>query len=115
MRLSKIGGIALRFWEDIPNHSVNAGLDAFVIMPNHLHGIVTIKAPAGSTTTGKNGGPGTHSRGSRDVACNVSTNDSGRLTYPPKPGSLGAVVQISRHRVVQYERLHDFRLAAAIL
>ncbi len=29
VRLSKIGDIAFRFWEDIPNHSVNAGLDAF--------------------------------------------------------------------------------------
>jgi putative transposase len=43
MRLSKVGNIALRYWEDIPNHSANASLDAFVIMPNHLHGILTIK------------------------------------------------------------------------
>ena len=107
MRLSKIGDIALRFWEDIPNHSVNAGLDAFVIMPNHLHGIVTIKAPDGSSTTGKNGRPGTHTRGCRDVACrdvacNVSTTgESGRLTNPPKPGSLGAIVRSYKSAVTR--------------
>jgi putative transposase len=109
MRLSKIGDIALRFWEDIPNHSVNAGLDAFVIMPNHLHGIITIKAPDGSTITGKNGGPGTHSHGCRDVACNVSTTDeSGRLTDPPKPGSLGAIVRSYKSAVTRWCRMNGY-------
>jgi Hydantoinase B/oxoprolinase len=64
-----------------------------IALNDPLHRIVTIKAPDGSTTTCKNGGPGTHSRGRRDVACNVSTNESGRLTDPPKPGSLGAIVR----------------------
>ena len=129
MRLSKIGDIALRFWEDIPNHSVNAGLDAFVIMPNHLHGIVTIKAPDGSSTTGKNGRPGTHTRGCRDVACrdvacrdvacrdvacsdvacNVSTTgESGRLTNPPKPGSLGAIVRSYKSAVTRWCRTNGY-------
>ena len=114
-RLSKIGDIALRFWEDIPNHSVNAGLDAFVIMPNHLHGIVKIKAPDGSTTTDKNGVPGTHSRGRdvacnrRDVACNVSTTGgSGRLTDPPKPGSLGAIVRSYKSAVTGWCRTNGY-------
>ena len=108
MRLSKIGDIALRFWEDIPNHSVNAGLDALVIMPNHLHGIVTIKAPDGSTTTDNNGGLGTHN--CRDVACNVSTTTggSGRLTDPPKPGSLGAIVRSYKSAVTRWCRTNGY-------
>jgi hypothetical protein len=63
MRLSKIGNVALRFWEEIPNHSANAGLDAFVIMPNHLHGTIIIKARNDPL----------RDVGCRDVACNVST------------------------------------------
>jgi hypothetical protein len=44
VHLSKIGNIAFRYWDDIPNHSASVGLDAFVIMPNYLHGIAIIKA-----------------------------------------------------------------------
>src|SRR5215211_4221139 len=115
MRLSRVGDIALRFWEDIPNHSANAGLDAFVIMPDHLHGIVTIKAPVGSTTTDQNREPGAHNR-RRGVACNVSTSIGNVFAIvPPERGSLGAIFQIRRDQMVPYERLHIFRLAAAVL
>lgn len=42
MKLSAIGKIAQKYWQDIPNHFNNAFLDEFIIMPNHLHGIVVI-------------------------------------------------------------------------
>jgi REP element-mobilizing transposase RayT len=42
MRLSKIGGIIQQYWEEIPNHFDSVKLDVFVVMPNHLHGIVYI-------------------------------------------------------------------------
>jgi REP element-mobilizing transposase RayT len=29
-------------WNDLPNHIPNIALDAFVIMPNHIHGIIRI-------------------------------------------------------------------------
>ena len=31
-------------WEAIPEHFATAELDAFVVMPNHLHGIVVLEA-----------------------------------------------------------------------
>jgi REP-associated tyrosine transposase len=31
-------------WEDLPRHYANVELDAFVVMPNHVHGIVIIRA-----------------------------------------------------------------------
>lgn len=42
MILSKIGRVAQRYWEDIPQHFPDAQLDKFVIMPNHIHGIIII-------------------------------------------------------------------------
>ena len=42
--LSEIGKIARDCWLDIPNHFPNASLDEWVIMPNHMHGIVVIGA-----------------------------------------------------------------------
>ncbi|GIW64820.1 MAG: hypothetical protein KatS3mg092_0753 [Patescibacteria group bacterium] len=43
MKLSKIGEIAEKFWLQIPKHFSNVYLDEFVIMPNHIHGILIIK------------------------------------------------------------------------
>jgi len=40
MELSDIGEIADLFWKEIPLHFQNANLDEYIIMPNHLHGII---------------------------------------------------------------------------
>ncbi|MCX5859329.1 MAG: transposase [Proteobacteria bacterium] len=37
-----IGKIAKNCWEEIPKHFPNVELDEFVIMPNHVHGIIQI-------------------------------------------------------------------------
>jgi putative transposase len=42
MILSPIGESVKNFWLEIPKHFKNTKLDKFVIMPNHLHGIVII-------------------------------------------------------------------------
>src|SRR3989304_3526520 len=40
--LTGIGNIAKRLWLEIPEHFKNVELDEFIIMPNHIHGIVII-------------------------------------------------------------------------
>ena len=40
--LSEIGKIAEKYWLEIPQHFSFVKLDAFVIMPNHVHGIIVI-------------------------------------------------------------------------
>ena len=42
MVLSELGKIAEKCWLDIPKHFPNCELDYYVIMPNHIHGIVII-------------------------------------------------------------------------
>jgi len=42
MQLSEIGGIAQQFWREIPGHFPFVIPDVFVIMPNHVHGIIVI-------------------------------------------------------------------------
>ncbi len=42
MRLSPIGVIADILWHEIPHHARNIELGAFVVMPNHIHGILII-------------------------------------------------------------------------
>jgi REP element-mobilizing transposase RayT len=42
MMLSPMGIIAYACWDDIPKHFPNIELGAFVIMPNHVHGILVV-------------------------------------------------------------------------
>ena len=42
IQLSKLGKIVEQCWKEIPNHFPNSKLDGFVIMPNHVHGIIII-------------------------------------------------------------------------
>ena len=56
-----------RAWREIPNHHLQVKLDAFVIMPNHVHGIVILEGDArfvGARHVSplRTGGPGTAKR-----------------------------------------------------
>ena len=87
MQLNEIGKIVAQCWEEIPNHFPNVELDAFVAMPNHVHGIIII-----------------NDRG-RDVQLNVST----RLS--PKRGSLSVIVRTFKAAVTTICRrqgYHEF-------
>jgi putative transposase len=43
--LSPLGNYAEACWQEIPSHHKNVTLDEFVVMPNHVHGIVVINGP----------------------------------------------------------------------
>jgi REP element-mobilizing transposase RayT len=40
IKLSEIGKIAYGNWENISAHYLNADLDEFIVMPNHIHGLI---------------------------------------------------------------------------
>lgn len=42
IELSPIGIMVKKCWKEIPLHFNHVVLDEFVIMPNHLHGIIVI-------------------------------------------------------------------------
>ncbi len=42
IELSQIGEIAQNYWLEIPKHFPFVELDEFLIMPNHIHGIIVI-------------------------------------------------------------------------
>ncbi len=51
MCLSSNGEIVKRCWKDIPGHFHDVELDAFITMPNHLHGIIVINEPGRGEVT----------------------------------------------------------------
>jgi REP element-mobilizing transposase RayT len=42
MILNRYGEIVQKWWDDIPVHFSNVEAGAFIIMPNHVHGIIVI-------------------------------------------------------------------------
>lgn len=42
MRLSPAGEMVLEVWNQMPEHYPGVGADAFVGMPNHIHGIIVL-------------------------------------------------------------------------
>jgi len=42
IELNNIGNMIKSAWDDIPKFYPNAGIDEFIIMPNHVHGIIIL-------------------------------------------------------------------------
>ena len=42
MKLSNMGKIVGKCWKEIPNHVGGIELDEYIVMPNHIHGIINI-------------------------------------------------------------------------
>ncbi|MFA0961561.1 transposase [Roseivirga sp. BDSF3-8] len=85
MHVSPAGAIAHVLWHEIKNHAKHVELGEFVVMPNHIHGILILDRNGGDF--GKNIGRDVAGFGGnvsvdgrnvgvigRDVACNVPTN-----------------------------------------
>ncbi len=81
MRLSAEGEIAAACWRAIPEHFPNVRLDASVVMPNHVHGIVCILPDdAPPSDAGASSGP---SRGSRGTIYRAPTRRFGESHTGP--------------------------------
>lgn len=113
MVLSIIGWIADLFWQEIPVHHPYVVLDEYVVMPNHIHGLIKIQ--------NRN-----HNPNCRDVALprlgegNAGVFDKNRLIkrkrtytgdYPrmsemsPRAGSLPVVVGSFKSALTKYVRI----------
>ncbi|MBI3800669.1 MAG: hypothetical protein HY268_27290 [Deltaproteobacteria bacterium] len=86
--LSQYGRLVEQCWQVLPRDFPRVELDAFVIMPNHLHGIIVL---TGCLTAGR--GEAFAQRfqeESRSTSANASPL---RLAHGTQPGSLAAIVQ----------------------
>lgn len=94
MRLNEFGKIVHEEWLKSADIRKEVSLDSFVIMPNHMHGIILIKDNVGAhgvcPMNDMNGVVGAH--GMRPDSMDITTD--GALSRAPlrKPKSLGAFV-----------------------
>ena len=65
MVLNDAGKMIEKYWREIPEHYPNVILDAFVIMPNHVHGILIIDNNVGVPLVGTQSNIGTQMAGTQ--------------------------------------------------
>lgn len=53
MKTNQIGSIVKEHWFQLPNRFNSIQMDAFVVMPNHIHGIISIMESLPDQTIGK--------------------------------------------------------------
>ena len=109
MMLNDAGKIANECWLEIPNHFPNVFLHEFVVMPNHIHGIVElISVGAENFPTNIRNFPPNITNGGNDVRANdgndVRANNDSPLRSPSK--TIGSVVRGYKIGVTKWMRLN---------
>lgn len=102
MDLSDEGILARQFWLEIPQHFKNASLDEFIIMPNHIHGILILSSqnPAQTAHSAVSPNDKTGFLNNETTPCAVSA----MKTIQPKPGSLSVIVGSYKSVVTKFVR-----------
>lgn len=89
MVLDAFGELVEYTWYDLPNHNTNVDLDQFILMPNHVHGIIilnnvhdTVGAGSGIVGAGSEPAPTEHN--------NIANP---QINTKPKPHGLPEIVR----------------------
>lgn len=90
--LSPVGEMVNFFWMNIPNHFPHVILDEFVIMPNHVHGIIKLDYSKIGTCHGRIG----TCHGMSLLSNNVELSNNREIKYNrfshPVPGSVSVII-----------------------
>ncbi len=93
MKLSNVGIIADLMWYEMKNHVKNIELGGFVVMPNHIHGILIL-----NNDIVENEHISLHS----DIASNVSTKNEFMSAISPKPNSISTIIRSYKSSVTKH-------------
>lgn len=91
MILSPSGQIANKMWYKLPEHFSFISLDVFVVMPDHIHGIIIIESKL-DDGDGVETLHATSLRHRHQTQSNTPTNDFMSF-ISPKTGSLGTIIR----------------------
>jgi REP element-mobilizing transposase RayT len=92
MILSGYGKIVQKWWEEISVHFSNVETGAFVIMPNHIHGIVVIQERRGTVSVPND---------------NINPYTMGGETPPLRTPTLGQIVAYFKYKSTKEMNLLD--------
>lgn len=94
--LNRYGEITQRYWKGIPNNYKNVRIDEFIIMPNHIHGIIIIKENYDNVV--------------RTEQCSVPTDNTNKMSKRKNYGHLSKIVKSFKDIVTKVirEQFNDF-------
>ncbi len=98
---SEIGTLAEKFWMEIPQHFPYIELGNFVVMPNHVHGILIIDKNVKTLqcNVSENESP------VETLHCNVSTNKNEQMAnISPKSGTISTILRSYKSVVTKNAR-----------
>ncbi|HKY56308.1 MAG TPA: transposase [Anaerolineales bacterium] len=95
MHLNEYGEIVQKWWNEIPNHFPNVELGAFIIMPNHVHGIIFITT---ERSRGEVVSPRENPNNNILDADVDGTNNQGGETPPLRKPTLGQIVAYFKYQ-----------------
>ncbi len=104
MFLNELGEIVKQCWLEIPVHFPNVKLEEFVVMPNHVHGIIIITESI-KNKNGESGGGGGGGGGG-----GVETNNYSSLRNKRPRGTsktIGSIIRGFKIGVTKYIRQHN--------
>jgi putative transposase len=123
MHLSHVGVIADILWHEIRNHVKQVELGAFVVMPNHVHGILILNGNNDCTDVAEDKRTDDKRTDDKrtddkrtdvaddkctDVACNVSTPPPPKniqmATISPKSNSVSSIIRSYKSAVTRHAR-----------
>ena len=95
MQLNEMGLLAKKYWLEIPKHFPSVELGNFIIMPNHIHGILILHA-TNTLETLQSG----NENNLETLQCNVSTLSSTNIganaqmaKITPRAGSVSTIIR----------------------
>ncbi|MCD6366281.1 MAG: transposase [Bacteroidales bacterium] len=92
MQLSNIGVIADILWHEIKNHAKNIELGAFIVMPNHIHGILILNDNVAVETLHATSLP--QPQNNNEFMANIS----------PKSNSISTIIRSYKSAVTKHAR-----------
>ncbi|MEM6286867.1 MAG: transposase [Bacteroidota bacterium] len=105
MGLSEAGCVAWTCWAEIPAHTARARLGAFVVMPNHVHGLIGLMPDSGGDDVAVPGGDDVAPL--HATALPAALPPSAMSAMSPAAGSLGAIVRSYKSAVTRAVRPAD--------
>ena len=99
VKLSEIGILADKFWSEIPVHFQYVKLDEYIIMPNHIHGILIIDKPDDSVEA-------LHATSLPEYCNAIDKNKNLKMAnISPKKGSLATIIRSYKSIVTKNARI----------
>jgi REP element-mobilizing transposase RayT len=104
MKFTVRGFIIHEFWSKIPDHFPNVELDEFIVMPNHVHGIIVINDnfhEGGKHQQNHEEGGENNTAGGQKNPAGGENNPEGGETPPLRKKTLGQVIAYYKYQTTK--------------